>query len=234
MKTTLFISLMIVFSCTKQTAQTIDPINEPVALANSKKSFLALGDSYTIGQSVAPIERFPTQTTQKLAAYNIAFDTPEYIAATGWTTNNLISAINSNPPQKPTYDFVTLLIGVNNQYQGRTQQEYANQFSSLLNTAILYAGNKPNKVVVLSIPDWGVTPFASGYDRALIARQIDSFNVINYQISVQKNVHYINITPSTRLAASDPSLLANDGLHPSATEYAKWATMLSDTIKATF
>ncbi len=196
------------------------------------KNYLALGDSYTIGQSVLPIERFPAQTLNLLSKDSISFNAPEYIAVTGWTTRNLISSIITAPPAKTTYDFVTLLIGVNNQYQGRSQPEYAAEFTELLNTAIQYAGNRPKRVAVLSIPDWGVTPFANGRDKALIAKQIDSFNVINKQIALAKAVNYIDITPSTRMAATDPALVATDGLHPSGKEYEKWAMLLAAVIKS--
>ena len=208
------------------------PVTIPVQNFSGYKNYLALGDSYTIGQSVANGERFAAQTLNKLFLDSIFFNAPEYIAVTGWTTGNLINSINSAPPLKTTYDFVTLLIGVNNQYQGRSQAEYTTEFTTLLNTAIQYAGNRPKRVAVLSIPDWGATPFANGSNRALIARQIDSFNVINKQIALSKAVNYIDITPSTRMAATDPTLVATDGLHPSGKEYAKWAVELAAVIKA--
>lgn len=205
-------------------------VSQPV-ITRVYKNLLALGDSYTIGQSVLPAERFPAQTINLLFKDSIFFNAPEYIAVTGFTTGNLINFINYNPPTKSTYDFVTLLIGVNNQFQGRSQAEYTTEFTALLNTAIQYAGNRSFRVAVLSIPDWGVTPFANGRDRALIAKQIDSFNVINKQIALSKSVHYINITPSTRLAATDITLLATDKLHPSGKEYEKWAILLAAVIK---
>jgi lysophospholipase L1-like esterase len=204
----------------------------PQVITGSYKTYLALGDSYTIGQSVTEAERFPAQTVSLLKKDTINFNAPEYIATTGWTTGNLINAINTTPPAKASYDFVTLLIGVNNQYQGRSQAEYATEFAALLNTAIQYAGNRANRVAVLSIPDWSVTPFANGQNKALIAKQIDSFNVINKQITLAKSVNYIDITPSTRMAATDPSLVATDGLHPSGKEYSKWAALLAAVIKA--
>jgi len=191
------------------------------------KNLLALGDSYTIGQSVAASDRFPAQAVSMLLNDSIIFSTPEYIAVTGWTTRNLLNSINSNPPTRNDYDFVTLLIGVNNQYQGLSQPAYPTEFTNLLNTAIRYAGNRSSRVAVLSIPDWSVTPFANGYDTAFIRKQIDSFDVINKQITLAKAVHYIDITQSTRMALYDRSLLAADRLHPSGKEYKKWATMLA-------
>lgn len=211
--------------------------NEPVIVpsyANTViyKNYLALGDSYTIGQSVSDADRFPAQTINMVSNDSIKFNAVEYIATTGWTTHDLLNAVSTAPPSKTTYDFVTLLIGVNNQYQGRSQAEYAAEFITLLAKAIQYAGNKPSHVAVLSIPDWSVTPFAAGSNRALIASQIDSFNVINKQLSLSKSVNYIDITPSSRMAATDPSLIATDGLHPSAKEYNKWAVLLAAVMRS--
>ncbi len=216
-------------ACKKQTGQTA---TQPQVTSGNYKTYLALGDSYTIGQSVTAAERFPAQTVSLLRQDSINFNAPEYIAVTGWTTRNLLDRIAAAPPEKTVYDFVTLLIGVNNQYQGRSQQEYAAEFTQLLDKAIQYAGNRVKRVAVLSIPDWGVTPFANGNNRNLIAKQIDSFNIINKQISLARSVNYIDITGSTRMAATDPSLVAGDGLHPSGKEYSKWAALLAATIKA--
>lgn len=195
------------------------------------RTYLALGDSYTIGQSVAVNDRFPVQAVSLLNNQNIKFDQPEIIAQTGWTTGNLLSRLNNNPPLKSTYDIVTLLIGVNNQYQHRTQDEYRQQFTSLLERSIEYAGNRKKRVIVLSIPDYSVTPYASNSDKELIAKQIDSFNVINKTISQQYQVNYIDITGDTRLAAIYPSLIASDGLHLSGSAYAVWAAKLVPVIK---
>lgn len=226
-----FAALYLLLACKKQITQDYTSVPPPIN-AGIYKNYLALGDSYTIGQSVSLIERFPAQTINILLKDSINFNAPEYIAVTGWTTTNLINSINSVPPSKTTYDFVTLLIGVNNQYQGRNLAEYTSEFTQLLNSAIKYAGNRPKRVAVLSIPDWSVTPFASGSNRALIALQIDSFNVINKQIALAMAVNYINITPSTRMAATDPSLVAIDGLHPSGKEYEKWAILLATVMKS--
>ena len=222
--------LQLMAGCTKQTHTGY----LPMAVNDSAyKSYLALGDSYTIGESVAVQDRYPAQAVSMLLNNDgVRFSTPEYIAVTGWTTGNLINSVNNAPPTRSTYDFVSLLIGVNNQYQGRSQAEYNTEFTSLLNTAIRYAGNRPSRVAVLSIPDWSVTPFAIGRDTALIRKQIDSFNVINKQITLASGVHYIDITTSTRMALTDRTLLAGDGLHPSGKEYTKWATMLAAFIKS--
>lgn len=197
----------------------------------SAKTYLALGDSYTIGQSVLAAERFPEQTAQLVRAQNIKLNEPKIIATTGWTTRNLIDALNSDPPQN-NYDVVTLLIGVNNQYQGRGIEEYKMEFTILLNRAIQYAGNKPGHVFVLSIPDYSVTPFAAGSDRAKIAAEIDQFNAANKMISLQLGAHYLDITAVSREA--DPTLIAGDGLHPSGKQYKRWADLLSPLIVQSF
>jgi len=201
-------------------------------MTESKKaySYLALGDSYTIGQSVLPSENFPNQTVQLLNQQNYNFKSPEILATTGWTTDELQSNINSRT-FTPPYDFVSLLIGVNNQYRGRSVENYKPEFESLLKQAIQFAGGNANRVLVVSIPDWGVTPFANGRDRARIAKEIDDYNAANRYISEIYKVHYIDITPGSREAATDPSLVAADGLHPSAKEYARWAQKVFAVIK---
>lgn len=189
--------------------------------------YLALGDSYTIGESVALNKNFPNQTVALLRKEKISIEDPAIIAKTGWTTDELQEMLNRTRLQIP-FDFVTLLIGVNNQYRGRSAEEYAVQFTQLLQQAIGYAGEKPNHVIVLSIPDWGVTPFAEGRDRAKIAREIDAFNIINEEISKQYKVYYINITAFTREAATDKTLVTKDGLHPSAKDYGRWAEKVKE------
>jgi lysophospholipase L1-like esterase len=194
-------------------------------------TYLALGDSYTIGESVLLKENFPNQTVQLLRETGYKFNSPEIIAKTGWTTDELQTAI-SNHQFLPSYNFVSLLIGVNNQYRGRTVENYKPEFESLLKQAISFAGNDTNHVIVLSIPDWGITPFATGRDRKQIAKEIDDYNRTNKQIAEKYKVYYIDITPGTREAAHDPSLLAPDGLHPSGKDYKRWAVKLTDIIKS--
>lgn len=227
-----FLFLYLATSCKKEDNKiysTTDPVI-PVDTGTGK-SYLALGDSYTIGQSVPVTDRFPVQTAIHLTNQGIKFGAPEIIAQTGWTTANLLSAINSRTPLKPSYDIVTLLIGVNNQYQQRSQQEYSDQFSTLLTKAIQYAGNNKNRVFVLSIPDYSVTPYAMGSNKALIAREIDSFNLINKNIAAAMSVQYLDITGFSRLADTDPSLIAGDGLHPSGSQYKLWADGLVPVVK---
>ena len=190
------------------------------------KTYLALGDSYTIGESVAESERYPVQTKYLLRHNNIQINDPNIIAVTGWTTGNLLNALNDNPPQK-NYSVVSLLIGVNNQYQHRGLDEYKNEFAELLSKAITYAGNNKNHVFVLSIPDYSVTPFAAGANTAQIAREIDEFNAANKTISLAAGVHYVDVTPISREAKYDLQLIAGDGLHPSATQYEKWSALLA-------
>lgn len=211
-------------ACKKNPAPTMQPYNA------AAKKYLALGDSYTIGQSVQAAERFPYQTNLLLSAQGVAVNTPDIIATTGWTTTNLINALDANMPAKD-YDIVTLLIGVNNQYQGKGIEEYKNEFTILLNRAIQYAGNNKMHVFVLSIPDYSVTPFAKNSDTAAIARQIDAFNLANKNITEQLGARYVDITPISREAAADAALIAADGLHPSGKQYKRWAELLAPLVK---
>jgi lysophospholipase L1-like esterase len=192
-------------------------------------TYLALGDSYTIGESVPANENFPNQTVQLLRKAGFDFQLPEIVAKTGWTTDELQTAIN-NHHFFPSYDFVTLLIGVNNQYRGRTIENYKQEFESLLKQAVRFAGNKTSHVIVLSIPDWGVTPFAEGRNRKQIAQEIAVYNALSKVISEKYKVHYIDITTRTREAANDPALIMSDGLHPSGLEYKRWAEKVTAII----
>ena len=187
-------------------------------------SWLALGDSYTIGQSVLAADRFPTQTASLLRLSGVNMSLPDYIATTGWTTSNLANAIAAQNPAN--HDVVSLLIGVNDQYQTHDTSGYRQRFTSLLNNAIQLANGKTDHVFVLSIPDYSVTPFASGSDTARIRRELDWFNAINKNVTESYSIAYLDITPSTREAKTNPALLAVDGLHPSGLEYGKWANRL--------
>lgn len=192
------------------------------------KKYLALGDSYTIGQGVPDADRFPAQTDKQLRLMGINLVQVKYIATTGWTTIGLKNAINTQQPQaQAPYSVVTLLIGVNDQYQIRDTFGYRARFAELLDISVALAGNDRSRVFVLSIPDYSVTPFARGLDTARIREQIDLFNNINRAVTEAANINYTNITPSTREAAIDKSLLASDSLHPSGKEYAKWASILA-------
>lgn len=186
--------------------------------------YLALGDSYTIGESVQPAERWPIQLAGLLKAKGVLLDDPTIIATTGWTTDELSAGIDRANPQGP-YQLVSLLIGVNNQYRGRDLAEYRTQFVALLQRAIGYAGGNAAHVIVLSIPDWGVTPFAQGRDRAKISQEIDAFNAVNKEETEKAGAHYVDITPESKEAAEDRSLVAADGLHPSGKMYTAWAQL---------
>jgi len=186
--------------------------------------FLALGDSYTIGEGVAASDRWPVQLAALLREQGQDFAEPQIIARTGWTTDELSDAIDGADPQGP-YDLVSLLIGVNNQYRGRGTEEYRDEFAGLLQRAIGFAGGDARRVIVLSIPDWGATPFAEGRSRDEIAGEIDVFNAINRQETERLGVRYVDITAQSRTAGSNPTFLAPDGLHYSGLTYAEWARL---------
>jgi lysophospholipase L1-like esterase len=198
---------------------------------NKPISYLALGDSYTIGEEL-PIENsFPYQLADSLNQSGFMVNKPEIIATTGWTTNELQDAIaRSGLNQK--FDLVTLLIGVNNQYRGESLKIYRQEFKSLLQTAIDFTNGNKTRVFVLSIPDWGVTPYAinSGRDQELIAREIDAFNAINHEETILLDVSYTNVTTSSRKAGSETDLLTKDELHYSAKMYAEWVGLLKQEV----
>lgn len=200
---------------------------------HARYTMLCLGDSYTIGESVAENERFAEQAVQQLQQSGINFKKPEIIAKTGWTTDELAAAIEERG-LKQKFDFVTLLIGVNNQYRGRDIENYRTEFKGLLQTAIQYAGGNSKHLIVISIPDWGATPFVSQDPKhrsaQQIAAEIDEFNRVSEEEALKAHTHFINITPHSRKATSDLSLVANDGLHPSGKMYLHWATELSNLI----
>jgi lysophospholipase L1-like esterase len=204
--------------------------NTSSSLNDSAKSYLALGDSYTIGQSVSQQERFPAQTVGLLRLQNVNIKDLQYIATTGWTTANLLNAIAAQNPQGP-FDAVTLLIGVNDQYQGVDTATYRQRFIQALTKAIELSGNRKSHVFVLSIPDYSVTPFVSAPDKPRVRQAVDWFNAINLQAAQQMNITYVDITPSSREGATNAALIAGDGLHPSGLEYKKWAGMLAPLIK---
>ena len=186
---------------------------------------LALGDSYTIGEGVAEADRWPVRLVAMLRARGLNVAAPRIIARTGWTTDELSAGIDDARPDS-SYDLVTLLIGVNNQFRGRSEEEYRTQFRALLERAIAFAGRRAARVVVVSIPDWGVTPFAAGRDRSAIARTIDCFNAVNRDETSRAGAQYADVTSVSRRAAGDASLSAGDGLHPSAAMYAAWLDII--------
>ncbi len=194
-------------------------------------TYLALGDSYTIGEKVEAKDNFPHQTAALLRQSGLEVADPKIIAVTGWTTDELAAAIEKDNITE-TFSFVTLLIGVNNQYRERSVENFRQEFQELLNDAIDFAAGEPEHVFVLSIPDWGVTPFAEDRDRAKIAKEIDAYNKAKEEIVKENNCHWLEITESTRMHGADPAFLVDDNLHYSAKEYALWAEPLASMIKA--
>jgi len=227
MKTTI-IALLTLCSC-GAFAQTTH-MNSKDTTAQHALTYLALGDSYTIGEMVPADQSYPNQAAAILNKKGRHINPPTIIAKTGWRTDELIQAItNSNLTQK--FDIVTLLIGVNNQYQHKDTAIYRTQFVQLLNTSIAFTKNNKHHVFVLSIPDWGVTPFANGRNPERIATEIDAYNHINKEESKKAGVNYINITSLYREIGDDPAYLAEDKLHPSGKMYEKWAKLVANTIE---
>jgi lysophospholipase L1-like esterase len=197
-------------------------LNLSVMAQKKTMNYLALGDSYTIGEAVPAEENFPNQLVQMFRKKGIDVAAPQIIAKTGWTTGELLNAMAS-AQFLPEYDLVTLLIGVNNQYRGLAPEDYAAEFEKLLKMGIKLAGGKASNVIVVSIPDWGATPFAKGRNRGEITEQINDFNLRNTRISSKHNVKYVDITEGSREAFINNELVANDKLHPSGLEYKRWA-----------
>lgn len=199
------------------------------------KTYLALGDSYTIGEAVEQSQSFPYQLQKQLINTGIDIDEPTIIAKTGWTTDELQQAINE-ADIKQTFDIVTLLIGVNNQYRGYPEDTYRKEFIELLHGAIGFARGNKNHVFVVSIPDWGVTEFAKqqNRDEAKVAQEINAFNLINKEETLKLGSVYIDITQNSRKAKTDYSLIAEDGLHPSGKMYYDWSNALYEKIAEVF
>ena len=213
--------VLIASSCATQKSESID---------KDGFVFLALGDSYTIGEAVNVDERWPVQLAHRLRKDSIKVD-PVIVATTGWTTDELISGIAGANLEGP-YDYVSLLIGVNNQYRGYPVDQYEKEFKKLLNQAIEFAGGNPYNVMVISIPDYGMTPFAKKkiLDEEKIATELDNYNAIAEKISKLRDVKFFDITPISREAKEDPSLIASDGLHPSGKMYEMWVDKIYDHV----
>lgn len=197
-----------------------------------QNTYLALGDSYTIGEALPIHESFPYQTLQLLRASlgNDSFNAPEIIAKTGWTTDELLDHLRQTR-LRDSYDWVSLLIGVNNQYRGRSVEEFREQFRTLFDFACIRASGRMERLFVLSIPDWGVTPFAQERDTARIAREIDAFNEVCRETAEQAGCTYLDITDAQRRDGHQAEFLAADRLHPSGMEYAKWARLMAQNIR---
>ena len=189
-------------------------------------NYLALGDSYSIGEGVAAEARWPMQLAHALRGEGIALADPDIIAATGWTTDELDAAIDAAQPAAG-YDLVSLLVGVNNQYRGRGLDEYRHQFAALLERAIALAGDRHERVLVLSIPDWGATRFGRdcGRDLVAVAHELDAFNAVARDICAAHGVAFVDITAVSRERGADAAMLADDGLHPSAAMHARWTQL---------
>ncbi len=187
-----------------------------------KFKYLALGDSYTIGESVTESERWPVQLAEMVRNQNIDLASPDIIAKTGWTTAELSAGIDNAKPTND-YDLVSVLIGVNNQYRRQSMATYRTELRDILTTAIGFAKNKPERVFMLSTPDWGVTPFGVGSNRSNIANEIDGFNAVAQEECKKLNIKYIDITPLSRTALNNPTLVASDQLHFSGKMYQLWA-----------
>ena len=194
-------------------------------------SFLALGDSYTIGESVDAAMRWPNQLVTALNRSGLEFEQPEIVAKTGWTTDELLTALDQ-ASLAASYDYVSLLIGVNNQYRGRSVASFEPEFTAVLERAISYSNRKANGVFVVSIPDWGVMPFAEGRDARKIALEIDTYNKSIERICKIYGVRFFDITEISRKASETPSFVASDGLHPSGEMYAAWVNEIRSFFKS--
>ena len=204
----------------------IETLRANTGIAPTELSYLALGDSYTIGEGVPEFGRWPVQLARSLRNDGIPMSEPRIVAQTGWSTDELDAAIDT-ALVFPEYDLVSLLIGVNNQYRGRDAEEYRVQFAGLLERAIHFAQGRRERVLVLSIPDWGVTPFgqASGRDTARIAAELDAYNAAAAAECARRGVAFVDITAASRSPGDPPDRLAPDGLHPSARAYADWTAL---------
>lgn len=187
--------------------------------------YLALGDSYTIGQSVDASERWPVQLVKRLREDGVIISEPEIVARTGWTTGELAQGIARVNPSGP-FDIVTLMIGVNNQFRGLAIEQYRQEFSALLLQSVQFAGAEPSHVIVVSTPDWGVTPFARAFDRDRIALEIDQFNSVALEETTRVGAVFVDVTGVSRLAQSQQNLIAFDGLHPSGEMYSRWVDLI--------
>lgn len=192
--------------------------------------FLALGDSYTNGEGVAEEERWPSQLVALLGQQDIHLTDVQIVAQTAWTADELADAIDQTKPKGP-FDVVTLMVGVNDQYRNRPVASFAPEFEQLLARAVGFAGRRPSRVIAISIPDWGATPFAEGRDRVRIAREIEAYNERARELAARAGVIWVDVTTETRAMQLDPSLVTADGLHPSGAMYARWAALLAPIVR---
>ncbi len=217
-----FIFALSLLSC--KTTEISDPMSKSTQL-----TYLALGDSYTIGEGVAEKDRYPVQLVNELKTEGkLNFSPPKIIAKTGWTVDELEAGIKAASTKNEGYDLVTLLIGVNNQYRGRPVAEYEREFEAMLQRAIAFARGKKEHVIVLSIPDWSVTPFAvkRGTDKEKVAKEIDAYNLAKKEVCDNYGVAFINITEDYREIGEKPEMVVEDKLHPSGLVYTRWTDQL--------
>jgi lysophospholipase L1-like esterase len=235
--TAAFILLISIIGCGKSSTNGMGKTDTTKVIPAGRLSYLALGDSYTIGEAIAQSQCFPYQLSALLTSQGLKVAAPKIIATTGWTTSELQAGIKAQAlPASAKYDIVTLLIGVNNQFRGYSIDVYRREFKELLQTAISFAGGNKTHVFVVSIPDWGATPFGiqSGRGVEQIGREIDAFNAVNKEETSNAGVSYTDITPGSRNAAMDISLVASDGLHPSGNMYKGWVRLLAPSVLKTF
>jgi lysophospholipase L1-like esterase len=223
----LTLAVLLIQACQHKENSMTNPNNStiPDPIQSDSIAFLALGDSYTIGQAVDISQRWPVQLADSLSMAGFEMEEVDIIAQTGWTTGNLKQAIASVKLPGP-YNLVSLLIGVNNQYQGLDTASYREEFRELLQMAVSFADGNKDHVIVVSIPDYSVTPFAQNMNPEKIAREIDQFNAINLDESIKAGVLYVDVTPISRLAEEDTELIAGDGLHPSGKMYTEWVKLI--------
>jgi len=236
-KLVLLLSLTVLFGCRRQAAAGTSPLESPpvdqqagikpraLPGEGAPLRYLALGDSYTIGEAVREVESWPTQLADQLRAEGYAIEDPRIVARSGWTAEELAAGLQVAGIDSP-YDLVSVLIGANNQFRGYSLESYSCELASLLKQAVAYAGKRPGRVLVLSIPDWSMTPVGSQFDRQLIAGEIDAFNRVISREAESLGVRFIDITPISRNAENDPDLVSLDGLHPSGKMYAQWAGLV--------
>jgi hypothetical protein len=207
-------------------------LTDQKGMENQELKYLAIGDSYTIGEGVKEEERYPNQLTELLRDQGLHFGEPKIIAKTGWTTDELQAGIISAGIEGQEFDLVTVLIGVNNQYRGRDVEEYRQQLQELLAAAIVFAKKNKDRVLVLSIPDWGVTPFAveKGVDQKKVSEAIDRFNTVKAETAKKMGLRYLNITNHYRMPENGQMMVVEDKLHPSKEIYNYWATSASKII----
>jgi len=201
---------------------------QPISI-DAEVTMLALGDSYTIGESVKISERWPHQLLAELRLFGVSAYDPDYIATTGWTTQDLLIGIEKQLNRDKQYNLVSILVGVNNQYQGIPVSTYEPDLREILENALELVDRDSSKVFMLSIPDYAYTPFGKG--KEAISKEIDKYNEINKRLAQEYHIARVNITPLSRKGLDDPSLVAGDGLHPSAHQYEKWIRKLWPLLK---